>query len=114
MGNTTDGADACLRRTSAQKSATATPTPSTLSHFPSRYRIPHGCLFRWVSMPHYLCEMGIYTALWMMSGWTIAQGLICVWVYVNLTITALRSHRWYQSTFPHYPKDRKAVIPFIL
>jgi 3-oxo-5-alpha-steroid 4-dehydrogenase 1 len=27
---------------------------------------------------------------------------------------ALDHHRWYKRRFPEYPKERKAVIPFIL
>jgi 3-oxo-5-alpha-steroid 4-dehydrogenase 1 len=40
--------------------------------------------------------------------------LICMWVYSNLCITAVRSHKWYKQEFPNYPTNRKAVIPFLL
>jgi len=80
----------------------------------SRYSIPYGSLFRFVSMPHYLCEMVEYTGLWMISGMKFSQFLVCIWVYSNLSITGVRSHRWYQRTFPNYPRERKAVIPFLL
>ena len=40
----------------------------------ARYSIPYGFLFRFVSMPHYLCEMIEYTGLWMFSGFKMSQG----------------------------------------
>jgi hypothetical protein len=39
----------------------------------SRYSIPHGYLFRFVSMPHYLCEMMEYLGLAMFSGFRFSQ-----------------------------------------
>jgi hypothetical protein len=27
---------------------------------------------------------------------------------------ALANHRWYRETFPDYPPDRKALVPFVL
>ncbi len=39
----------------------------------SRYSIPYGSLFRFVSMPHYLCEMIEYTGLWMVAGCKLSQ-----------------------------------------
>lgn len=80
----------------------------------SRYSIPRGLLFRFVSMPHYLCEISEYTALWIVGGAKFSGALVVLWVAANLTITALRSHRWYRSSFSAYPKERKAIIPFVL
>ena len=40
---------------------------------PRRYSIPYGSLFRFVSMPHYLCEMIEYTGLWVLSGFKFSQ-----------------------------------------
>lgn len=40
---------------------------------PRRYSIPYGSLFRYVSMPHYLCEMIEYTGLWVLSGFKFSQ-----------------------------------------
>lgn len=49
----------------------STPPPST-----SRYSIPYGSLFQYVSMPHYFCEMLEYTALWMVCGCKFSQLLV--------------------------------------
>ncbi|MGL5956334.1 MAG: 3-oxo-5-alpha-steroid 4-dehydrogenase, partial [Brevinema sp.] len=37
-----------------------------------------------------------------------------LWTVANLLPRALTSHRWYLDHFPDYPKDRKALIPFLL
>jgi hypothetical protein len=39
----------------------------------SRYSVPFGSLFQYVSMPHYFCEMVEYTGLWMISGLRMSQ-----------------------------------------
>ena len=31
----------------------------------------------------------------------------------NLVPRAIATHKWYQERFPDYPKERKALIPFI-
>ena len=76
------------------------------------YRIPYGGMFRWVSSPTYLGEITEW------AGWAVLTlafpGLIFVfWTFANLAPRALSHHKWYLETFPEYPKDRKALIPFI-
>ena len=77
------------------------------------YRIPYGGLFRYVSCPNYLGEMvewaGFALATWSLPGLSFA-----FWTMANLLPRAVSSHRWYQAEFPEYPKERKAVIPFVL
>ena len=76
------------------------------------YRISYGGMFRWVSSPTYLGEITEW------AGWAVLTlsfpGLIFVfWTFANLAPRALSHHKWYLETFPEYPKDRKALIPFI-
>ena len=78
----------------------------------TEYRIPYGGMFRWVSSPTYLGEITEW------AGWAVLTlsfpGLIFVfWTFANLAPRALSHHKWYLETFPEYPKDRKALIPFI-
>ena len=78
----------------------------------TEYRIPYGGLFRWVSSPTYLGEITEW------AGWAVLTlsfpGLIFVfWTFANLVPRALSHHKWYLETFPDYPKNRKALIPFI-
>lgn len=76
------------------------------------YRVPHGGLFRWVSCPNYLGEI----VEWI--GWAIASGSLAgasfaFWTVGNLLPRARSHHRWYRSTFPDYPRERKAILPLV-
>jgi steroid 5-alpha reductase family enzyme len=78
----------------------------------SEYKIPYGGMFRWVSSPSYLGEI----VEW--AGWAILTfsfpGLVFVaWTIANLAPRARSHHKWYLETFPDYPKNRKALIPFL-
>ncbi|MBL8991996.1 MAG: DUF1295 domain-containing protein [Spirochaetia bacterium] len=88
------------------------------------YFIPRGFLFRFVSCPNLFGEMVEWAGFALMigsfipgnagewfvflSGWSFA-----LWTGVNLIPRALQHHAWYLKTFPDYPKERKAFIPFI-
>ena len=77
------------------------------------YFIPKGGLFQYLVCPHYLFEIigwiGIallsrHSAVWMnllaMTSFLIGQGI--------------RALSWYRATFEDFPKDRKAILPYIL
>ncbi|XP_017782758.1 PREDICTED: probable very-long-chain enoyl-CoA reductase art-1 [Nicrophorus vespilloides] len=70
-------------------------------------------LFNLVSCPNYTYE---YTA-WL--GFSIMTSCIPSFLFAfagmfQMTIWALGKHRNYKKEFPNYPKQRKAIIPFIL
>ena len=46
--------------------------------------------------------------------WNLASLSFVVWTCSNLLPRALHHHKWYLQHFADYPKDRKAVIPFLL
>ena len=77
------------------------------------YKIPTGGLFKYVSGPNYFGEMIEWIGFAIMAnslpGWSFA-----IWTCVNLIPRTLDNHKWYLEKFPDYPKERKAVIPFIL
>ncbi|KAI9034421.1 3-oxo-5-alpha-steroid 4-dehydrogenase-domain-containing protein [Hyaloraphidium curvatum] len=79
-----------------------------------RYSIPRGFLFDYVSCPAYLGEI----VEWI--GFAIATGSPAAWCFAaftfgNLFPRGLSTHRWYKETFgDSYPKDRRAVIPFVI
>ena len=77
------------------------------------YKIPYGGLYKWVSCPNYLGEI----IIWL--GWTIMLNSIIgfaffIWTISNLAPRALQNHKWYLANFDDYPKDRKALLPFIV
>lgn len=85
----------------------------------TKYSIPYGNWFDFISMPHYTAEILIYLSFFMIQLSTrdqfpLLQLLILLWTVVNLCITGYRSHLWYKNKFISYPTDRYAVIPYIL
>ncbi|XP_044748297.1 polyprenol reductase [Coccinella septempunctata] len=79
----------------------------------SDYKLPIGDWFEYVSSPHCSAEILMYVALtillWKSSTW----GYVMLWVFSNQIESILLSHWWYQETFKNFPKNRKALIPYI-
>ncbi len=76
------------------------------------YKIPQGGFYRWVSCPNYLGELIEWTG-WAMMAWSPAALVFIVWTAANLVPRARSNHRWYQEQFSGYPRDRKAIFPFV-
>ena len=79
----------------------------------TRYHIPRGGGFRWVSCPNYLGEIVEWVGF-AIASWSPGGLAFVVWTLANLLPRALSSHRWYRERFEDYPEDRRAVFPFIL
>lgn len=77
------------------------------------YSIPRNGLFRWVSCPNYLGEV-IEWAGFALLAWNLPALSMFAWAVANLVPRALQHHRWYQSRFEDYPRERRAILPFIL
>lgn len=79
-----------------------------------KHLLPEGDLFDQVSCPHYLMEILIYSVYTGMFWWRHSVvNAIWLFVFVNQTFSAYFSHRWYQETFPNYPKERAPIFPFL-
>lgn len=46
--------------------------------------------------------------------WSISGLAFFIYTVANLGPRAFANHRWYQETFEDYPKERRALIPFLL
>jgi len=77
------------------------------------YRVPHGGLHRLVTMPNYLGELVEWFA-WALATWSLAGLAFAVFTAANLAPRAVANRRWYLARFPDYPKERRALIPFVL
>lgn len=77
------------------------------------YVVPRGGLFERVSCPNHLGEI-IEWAGFALACWSLPALAFAVWTAANLVPRAVAHHRWYKSTFPAYPADRKALIPWLL
>jgi protein-S-isoprenylcysteine O-methyltransferase Ste14 len=76
------------------------------------YKIPYGGFFRYISSPNYFGEI-IEWIGWAVATWSLPGLAFAVFTIANLMPRALSNHKWYLENFPDYPKDRKALIPFI-
>jgi len=89
-------------------STTATAKPIT-----PKYKIPHGGFFQYVSCANFFGEI----LEWL--GYAIASSCFAAWAFwcfvcANLIPRGIAHHEWYLNTFEAYPKDRYAVIPFVV
>ena len=77
------------------------------------YKIPRGGGFELVSCPNYLGELCEWIG-WAIATWSLAGLSFAIFTAANLIPRAITHHRWYQEKFPDYPRERRAVIPFLL
>jgi 3-oxo-5-alpha-steroid 4-dehydrogenase 1 len=77
------------------------------------YRIPQGGLFRWVTNPSYLTELCAWAGFALCT-WSLAGVFVLVVSIGNLVPRAFATQRWYRQRFPDYPRERKALIPYLL
>lgn len=76
------------------------------------YRIPQGGLFRYVTSPSYLTELGAWLGFVLFT-WSWASVFILAVSAANLVPRAWATHKWYRARFPDYPKERRALIPLV-
>jgi 3-oxo-5-alpha-steroid 4-dehydrogenase 1 len=76
------------------------------------YYIPRGGMFELVSGANFLGEIiewtGFAIAANSLPAWVFAIGTFC-----NLAPRASQHHQWYLKKFENYPKNRRAIIPFL-
>ncbi|XP_058049516.1 polyprenol reductase isoform X2 [Ahaetulla prasina] len=78
------------------------------------HSIPFGDWFEMVSSPHYFAEFLIYTSMAVTFGfYNLTWWLVVTYVFFNQAVSAVLCHEYYLNKFKHYPKYRKAYIPFI-
>ncbi|KAG0170876.1 hypothetical protein DFQ28_002170 [Apophysomyces sp. BC1034] len=78
------------------------------------YFIPRGGLFEYVSCANYLSEMIEWTGYAIATWPCLPAFLFVVTTAGNLVPRALYTHRWYRQKFEDYPRNRKAVVPYLL
>ncbi|XP_060530279.1 polyprenol reductase [Cylas formicarius] len=78
-----------------------------------RHRLPEDDLFKYLSAPHQTAEILMYLALSIILWKNTTFYFVFAWVLSNQVETILLSHWWYQETFDNYPRNRKALVPFI-
>ena len=76
------------------------------------YKIPQGGLFSLVSCPNLLGEIMEWVGFALLT-WSMPAFSFALWTFANLGPRAVAHHRWYLQKFEQYPKNRKALIPFV-
>lgn len=78
------------------------------------YKIPYGDWFDHVSSPHYLAEIVIYFAFFLIQkGHNVYVGMILLFTVQNLSLGATVTHNWYENKFKEYPQNRYKIFPFL-
>lgn len=77
------------------------------------YKIPQGGFFKWLSAPNYFGEILEWTGFALLL-WNFPAVGFLVWTVANLLPRALSNHKWYREKFENYPRQRKAIFPFVL
>jgi len=76
------------------------------------YRIPRGGGFLFVTNPHYLGELMMWTGFTLFT-WSLPGVFILAISTANLVPRAVETHKWYLERFPDYPRSRKVLVPFV-
>jgi 3-oxo-5-alpha-steroid 4-dehydrogenase 1 len=77
------------------------------------YRVPYGALHDLVANPNYLGEIVEWTG-WAIATWSLAGASFALYTAANLVPRALANRKWMRERLPDYPRERRAIIPFIL
>lgn len=78
----------------------------------SEYVIPRGGLYDRITSPNYFGEIVEWTG-WAIATWSLAGLAFAIYTFSNLAPRAVSHRAWYRRTFPDYPRERKAVLPFL-
>jgi len=79
----------------------------------SGYVIPRGWLYELISCPNYLGEILEWVG-WAIATWSLPGLAFALYTAANVGPRAIANHRWYLDRFDDYPRDRKALVPFLL
>jgi len=76
------------------------------------YKIPQGGTYNLIASPNCLGEI-IQRCGWALATWSVAGLSFAWWTFVNLIPRAKSNLKWYCMTFNDFPKERKALFPWI-
>jgi len=77
------------------------------------HHLPRGVFFEEISCPNYLGEMLMWIG-WAVLTWS-KPGLAAATLSIAVLLPrAVSHHLWYRRTFPNYPPNRRAILPFVL
>jgi len=78
------------------------------------YKIPYGGAFKYVSGANFFGEIVEWTGFALASGGSLPGMTFAICTACNIGPRAVGHHKWYLEKFKdEYPKERKAIIPFV-
>lgn len=77
------------------------------------YKIPTGGMFEYVSGANFLGEITEWAGF-ALAAHSVQSVAFSIFTTVVLASRAFSHHKWYLTKFEDYPKNRKALIPFVL
>ncbi|XP_060067583.1 3-oxo-5-alpha-steroid 4-dehydrogenase 1-like [Ylistrum balloti] len=77
------------------------------------YKIPKGGMFNYVSGANFFGEMSEWCGFAVACG-TLPAYSFALFTVCNIGPRACQHHRYYLEKFDDYPKERKAVIPYVI
>lgn len=89
------------------------PAGSTVRKIPVPDANVFNILFNLVSCPNYTYEVGSWIGFTVMTS-CVPAGLFTLAGFYQMAVWALGKHKNYLKEFKNYPKNRKAIIPFVL
>ena len=76
------------------------------------YKIPQGGMYRFISSPNYFGEIVEWCG-WAILTWSVGGFAFAIYTMANLGPRAFSNHAWYLEKFDDYPKERRALLPFL-
>ncbi|XP_021355098.1 steroid 5-alpha-reductase DET2-like isoform X1 [Mizuhopecten yessoensis] len=76
------------------------------------YYIPYGGLFELVTCPNYFGELVEWLG-WAIATWSLPGLVWCLFSAATFVPRSQHNHKWYKQQFELYPRNRKALIPYI-
>lgn len=89
------------------------PPGSTTRKIPKPNSFPLTQLFNYVSCPNYTYEFGAWIGFTLLTS-CVPAGIFALAGMYQMTLWAIGKHKNYVKEFSSYPKERKAILPFIL
>ena len=77
------------------------------------YKVPFGGLFKYISCPNHFGEILEWFGFALLTC-SLPTFAFAVWTIANLLPRAIQHHNWYKQKFPNYPKERKAILPYLI
>ena len=77
------------------------------------YKIPVGWLFEKISCPNLFGELLEWLGFAILC-WNLPGLVFFIWTAANLVPRAISHHKWYKEKFKEYPRNRMAILPFLV